>query len=87
MDAKLQETAAELLKLPDEDRAYLADVLAESLDGFIDPKLEDAWSLEVAGRLHEIETGQVEGIPSEQVHEELRRLLNETDHLPPAGAK
>lgn len=87
MDAKIQQTAAELLNLPSEERAYLADVLVESLDDFATAKLEDAWSLEVAGRLHEIETGQVEGIPSEQVHEELRRLLDETDHLPPAGAK
>jgi putative addiction module component (TIGR02574 family) len=46
--------------------------LAQS--GF-DPAIEAAWAAEVDRRIAEIESGQVQGIPAEQVFAEARKRL------------
>jgi putative addiction module component (TIGR02574 family) len=58
--AKLLEEA---LKLPVEARAALAGSLLESLDDTIDEDVEQAWALEIARRLEEVQSGKVRGVP------------------------
>ena len=58
--AKLLEEA---LKLPVEARAALAGSLLDSLDDTIDQDVEEAWALEIARRLEEVQSGKVRAVP------------------------
>ena len=58
--AKLLEEA---LKLPVEARAALAGSLLESLDDAVDEDVEQAWALEIARRLEEVQSGSVKAVP------------------------
>ena len=68
-----QRLEATVLALPREERARLAQRLIESLDD--DPKVEEAWRIEIQRRLDSIDRGEVEMIPAEQVLAEARRRL------------
>ena len=63
--------AAELLNLPQADRARLAEVLLASLDGDLvdgpSTEVEAAWQIEGERRLAELRSGTVAGVPAEQV--------------------
>jgi putative addiction module component (TIGR02574 family) len=54
-------------------RARLAEMLLISLDE--EDEIEAAWGEEIERRVQEIDSGQVELIPGEQVMAELRALL------------
>jgi putative addiction module component (TIGR02574 family) len=58
-----QELLNDAMRLPDEQRAALAAALIESLDPSVDEDAEAAWSVEIARRLREVETGEVKTIP------------------------
>jgi putative addiction module component (TIGR02574 family) len=58
-----QELLSDVMRLPDEQRAALAAALIESLDHGVDEDAEAAWSVEIARRLREVESGQVKTIP------------------------
>jgi putative addiction module component (TIGR02574 family) len=58
--AKLLEEA---LKLSPEARAALAASLLESLDEGTDEGVEAAWAVEIAKRIHELDSGAVTPIP------------------------
>ena len=60
-------------ELSEEDRATLAGLLIESLEGEPDPEVEAAWSAEIERRVAELDAGTVKTIPWEEV---LRRLLD-----------
>ncbi|HTE05780.1 MAG TPA: addiction module protein [Planctomycetota bacterium] len=62
------------LKLPPEARAALASTLLDSLDAVLDADAEAAWSLEVARRARELDTGAVQTVPWSEVR---RRLSGE----------
>ena len=62
-------------RLPDAERAELALSLIESLDGPADPDVEDAWRVEVERRITQIERGEVQLIPGDEVFARLRRRL------------
>ena len=70
--AALKQKAAEL---SDTERAELALALIESLDGPADPDVEEAWRLEIDRRVGEVERGEVELIPGDEVFARLRRRL------------
>ena len=53
----------EALKLPVEARAALAGSLLESLDDTVDEDVEQAWAVEIARRLEEVQSGKVKGVP------------------------
>ncbi len=72
MLADLKEKAS---PLSDAERAELALSLIESLDGPADPDVEDAWRVEVERRIAEIERGEVQLIPGDEVFTRLRRRL------------
>ncbi len=70
------EKMAEVLALPEEDRALLAHRLLASLDSTIDPNSEAEWLDAVDRRWREIEDGVVECRPVEQVVQEIRKKLH-----------
>jgi putative addiction module component (TIGR02574 family) len=70
--AELKKKAAQL---SESERAELALSLIESLDGPADPDVEEAWRREIARRIEEIDRGQVQLIPGDEVFARLRRRL------------
>jgi putative addiction module component (TIGR02574 family) len=64
-------------ELSDEDRAALAGLLIESLEGEPDPDVEAAWASEIEKRVAELDAGTVQSIPWEQVRQRLLDRLNE----------
>jgi putative addiction module component (TIGR02574 family) len=64
-------------ELSDEDRAALAGLLIESLEGEPDPEVEAAWAVEIAKRVAELDAGTIESIPWEQVRQRLLDRLHE----------
>jgi len=68
----LKQKAAEL---SDAERADLALSLIESLDGPADPDVEEAWRIEIERRIGQIDRGEVELIPGDEVFARLRRRL------------
>ena len=73
MATTLQEVTNEALALPVEARAFLVEKLLESLDEQEDFPVSEAWMKEISRRSREIDEGRVQGIPAEQVFEEMRR--------------
>ena len=71
MPKELKEIIRDAAALPESDRATLAGVLIESLDGKSDDDVERAWTAEIERRVAQIDAGEVELIPWEQVREEL----------------
>ena len=74
MLAELKEKAAQL---SEPERADLALALIESLDGPPeDPAaVEEAWRVEIERRVGEVERGEVETIPGDEVFAEVRRRV------------
>jgi putative addiction module component (TIGR02574 family) len=66
----------EAAALSEADRASLAGLLIESLEGEPDPDVEAAWVAEIERRAGELEAGTVESIPWEQVRQRLLDRLN-----------
>jgi len=75
MPTSLQEFTTEALALPVEARAFLVEKLLESLDEHEDFPISEAWMKEITKRSREIAEGRVQGIPAEQVFDEMRREL------------
>jgi putative addiction module component (TIGR02574 family) len=71
---KLAEIEKEVMKLSEEDRADLATMIWESLDG-ADPNDSDEDSLtEAKRRSEELWSGAVKGIPEEEFMAEFRAM-------------
>ena len=64
-----QELLNDAMRLPDEQRAALAAALIESLDHSVDEDAEAAWSVEIARRLREVESGHVKTIPWQEARQ------------------
>jgi len=71
MATELRELFREAMELTDSDRATLAGLLIESLEGPPDPEVEAAWAAEAERRWREIESGAVKTIPWEEVKRKL----------------
>ena len=69
---KLEE---KLLSLPCEERIYLVEKLLKSLNSPSREEVDKAWAEEAERRLDELESGKVQGIPAEQVFNEIRKRL------------
>jgi len=78
MERNLKEVFQEAARLPEKDRATLAGLLIETLDPISEPDVEAAWSEEIKRRTAEIEAGNVELIPWEEVRVELFGQPNES---------
>jgi putative addiction module component (TIGR02574 family) len=67
---------SELMDLPPEARLELGERLIESVPGFADPEVRQAWSQEIARRVKEVDDGLVELIPAEDVLREARERID-----------
>ena len=67
----------EASELSEKDRADLAGLLIESLEGEPDEDVEAAWAAEIQRRVAELDRGVVKGIPWEEVRQRLIDRLNE----------
>jgi putative addiction module component (TIGR02574 family) len=74
MARKLEDVEEEALELKLDDRAALAEKLLSSLEGISEVENERLWLAEAERRLLEIQSGQVEALPGEEV---LRRATAE----------
>ena len=77
MGRKLNELFREASQLTERERAELAALLLESLEGEPDEDVEAAWVEEIERRVRQIDSGEVETIPWEQVRAELYARLND----------
>ena len=73
MDSKTLQEAA--LSLPPDERAALAEKLLSSLDEPSDAELEQAWLSVAACRARDLDLGDVQAIPEEEVRRKARSLL------------
>jgi putative addiction module component (TIGR02574 family) len=75
MARSLEEIRQEIRALSTSDKEELLRSLWEELDGPPDPDVEAAWIEEVRRRDLELERGEVESIPAEEVFQRLRSTL------------
>jgi len=64
-----------VLSLPCEERIYLVERLLESLNTPRDEEIDRLWAEEAERRIEELDSGEVEEIPGEQVFAEIRASL------------
>ncbi len=75
MSPALAELKQQAAQLSEAERAELTLALIESLDGEADVNIEEAWRVEIKRRIGEIDRGEVESIPGDQVFARVRRKL------------
>ena len=76
MAASAKEIFEQALELHDSDRAKLAGLLLDSLDGPADEGVEAAWLQEVERRMAELESGTVQTLPWEEVRARIVEALD-----------
>ena len=77
MKQSLEQVAEEVLSLPHESRAFLAERLLESLDEAENFPVSSTWLEEVKRRSREIDDGTVKCIPTNEVFASLEKELKE----------
>ena len=65
----------EVLSLPTQERAQLAELLLSSLDNLSEAEIEKLWFQEAARRAAEMDQGLVPRIPAEVVRQEAQALV------------
>lgn len=73
---KTKELIAEILDLPVDQRAEIADQILQTLNA-PDPEIEKAWAKEARRRLDEFEQGKMKTTAGEQVHQQLREKYSQ----------
>lgn len=63
-------------ELTEQDRATLAGLLIESLEGEPDADVDAAWAAEIGRRVTELDAGSVKTVPWEEVRQRLLNRLN-----------
>ena len=76
MPKDFNEVLRDATELSEHDRATLAGLLIESLEGEPDPGVEAAWAAEIERRVAELDAGTVKTIPWEEVRQRLLDRLN-----------
>jgi putative addiction module component (TIGR02574 family) len=71
----VQEIFAEARQLPKEQIGELVDRLLDDAVGLGDPEFDAAWRSETRRRIAEIQSGEVAGIPGEEVMAEIRKIV------------
>ena len=74
-DVSILELKSEMMKLPAEVRAELAEELVESLEISQDEPIQREWIDEAMRRRDEVRSGEVETVPCDQVLAEVRGML------------
>ncbi len=75
MSMTVDQIVAEARQLPREKKTELFDLLLVESFAQPDSEIDAAWRIETRRRIAEIESGQVQGIPGEQVMAELRQIV------------
>ena len=75
MSTALAELKQKASQLSENERAELALALIESLDGEPEVGVDEAWRIEIARRIAQIERGEVQLTPGDDVFARLRRKL------------
>ena len=73
MSRSYDEIVSEAMELPPQERADLADRLWISVD--TPEAVAAAWDAEIARRIAQLDAGEIEALPFEQVIAELREKL------------
>lgn len=71
MKSSAKELLDRALEMSENDRAAIAERLLASLDAKPDQNVEEAWQREVQHRLSELDRGDVECVPWEEVRARL----------------
>ena len=66
----------QILDLPVEERARLAEALLESLDERTPEELERLWAAEAIRRVADFEDGKIESKPASEVHAAIHKRLS-----------
>ncbi len=74
MSLTLDQIVEEARALPSDRLAELVDRLAVQLHGGSDAVIDREWSIEIRRRVAEIDGGEAEFFPGEQVMDELRKI-------------
>jgi len=74
MSRAVQDLYQKAAELPPEDRAELAGLLLESIDGPADEGVEEAWAAEIERRMADFRAGKVKTIPWSEVRARLHRM-------------
>jgi len=77
MSRSVDELFLEATALSEGERAELAGLLLDSLEGEPDEGVEAAWAEEIEHRIRQIDSGEVATIPWEEVRAKLFARLNE----------
>ena len=72
MSARTTEILKEVLSLPPEERAELAESILASLEPS-DPRILELWAAEAEDRVAAFERGEIEAVSAESVFEEIDR--------------
>ena len=72
---KLKDLEQEALRLSAEERASLAHKLILSLDDPHEAELDEAWLAEADRRARQIDRGEAQPIPADEVRRKARKLL------------
>lgn len=75
MSLTIEQIKAEAMKLPPEVRADLADWLWVSVESR--ESVQAAWDAEIARRIEELESGNIELIPGEEVFARIDKKLRD----------
>ena len=75
MSIPVEQLTEEMLELPADARALLADRLVESLDPLTDNEIRSMWTAEAIRRRDEVRSGAVDTIPSDFVEGHVRSLV------------
>ena len=76
MAIPVEKLIEEMLALPSDAGALLADRLVESLDPINDESIRALWVAEAILRRNEVRSGAVKAIPAETILAEARNLIN-----------
>ena len=75
MSITVEKLTEEVLALPSDARAMLADRLVESLDPLTDDAIRELWATEAIRRRDEVRSGAVKTIPASDVLTEAHNLI------------
>ena len=75
MSMTVEQIVAEARQLPRAQKSELFDLLLVEAFSQPDPEIDAVWRVETRRRIAEIEGGEVQGIPGEQVMPELRKIV------------
>jgi putative addiction module component (TIGR02574 family) len=71
----IQAIEQEVLHLPIEDRARLAEKLLSSLDDLSEQEIEKLWFVEAQRRVAEIDNGTVQLVSAEEMESRIQAIL------------